>query len=204
VPSRGGRDRIWTFTFVRMTYDPSPEAGPAGQSSAAGSRDALAGSFPPRLLDLDAARLAEMDANGVDVHLLSLTSPGVQMLDSGTAVALAELSNDRLSEAVRRHPTRFAGLASFAPQDPLAATKEMERAIGTLKLNGFIVNSHTQNGYVGEQRFWPVLEAAEALGAPLYIHPRAPSDGMAAPFRNYRMEGRAGVMVWKQARTPCA
>lgn len=111
------------------------------------------------------------------------------MFDPATAVALARLSNDRLSEAVRRQPTRFAGLAAFAPQDPPAAAREMERAISTLKLNGFLVNSHTQNGYLDEARYWPILEAAEALGAPLYIHPRAPSDGMAAPFRDYRMEG---------------
>jgi predicted TIM-barrel fold metal-dependent hydrolase len=130
-----------------------------------------------------------MDANGVDMHLLSLTVPGVQMFDAATAVALARLSNDRLSDTVRAHPTRFAGLASFAPQDPAAAAKEMERAIKTLKLDGFLVNSHTDNGYLDEPRFWPILEAAEALGAPLYIHPRAPSDGMAAPFRDYRMEG---------------
>jgi predicted TIM-barrel fold metal-dependent hydrolase len=65
----------------------------------------------------------------------------------------------------------------------------MERAINTLKLNGFLVNSHTQNVYLDDSRCWPILEAAEALGAPLYIHPRAPSDGMAAPFRDYRMEG---------------
>jgi predicted TIM-barrel fold metal-dependent hydrolase len=65
----------------------------------------------------------------------------------------------------------------------------MERAINTLKLNGFLVNSHTQNVYLDDSRCWPMLEAAEALGAPLYLHPRAPSDGMAAPFRDYRMEG---------------
>jgi predicted TIM-barrel fold metal-dependent hydrolase len=177
------------LTFVRLTYDTSPEDAPTSQSPPAGSRDALARSFLPRLLDLDGGRLAEMDANGVDVHILSLTSPGVQMFDAATAVVLARQSNDRLSEAVRRHPTRFAGLASFAPQDPPAAAREMERAINTLKLNGFIVNSHTQNGYLDDQRFWPILETAEALGVPLYLHPRAPSDGMAAPFRDYRMEG---------------
>jgi predicted TIM-barrel fold metal-dependent hydrolase len=41
----------------------------------------------------------------------------------------------------------------------------MERAINSLKLNGFLVNSHTQNAYLDEERFWPILEAAEALGA---------------------------------------
>ena len=174
--------------LLRLIYDAPADTG-ATPSAAAGSRDALARTFLPRLLDIGEGRLAEMDANGVDMHLLSLTVPGVQMFETATAVAFARLSNDRLSDTVRRHPTRFAGLASFAPQDPAAAAKEMERAINSLKFNGFLVNSHTQNAYLDEERFWPILEAAEALGAPLYIHPRAPSDGMAAPFRDYRMEG---------------
>lgn len=146
----------------------------------------------PALLDLGDGRLRGMDEHGVDMHLLSLTAPGVQMFDADTATALATLANDRIAEAVRAHPTRFAGLASFAPQDPARAVREMERAIGTLGLNGFVVNSHTGNEYLDQQKFWPILEAAEALAAPLYIHPRAPSDGMAAPFRDYRLE----AAVW--------
>jgi 5-carboxyvanillate decarboxylase len=174
--------------LLRLIYD-APANSSANPSAAAGSRDALARTFLPRLLDIGEGRLADMDANGVDMHVLSLTVPGVQMFEPAAAVAFARLSNDRLSDTVRRHPTRFAGLASFAPQDPPAAAKEMERAINSLKLNGFLVNSHTRNAYLDEEPFWPILEAAEALGAPLYIHPRAPSDGMAAPFRDYRMEG---------------
>jgi predicted TIM-barrel fold metal-dependent hydrolase len=173
--------------LLSLIYDAAPA--PAGAPARPGDRDALARTLLPRLLDFDAGRLAEMDAHGVDLHLLSLGVPGVQMFRPDTAVALARLANDRLREAVRRHPTRFAGLAAFAPQDPSAAVKEMERAIRTLKLNGFLVNSHTDNLYLDDARFWPILEAAEALDAPLYIHPRAPSDGMAGPFRDYRMEG---------------
>lgn len=123
------------------------------------------------------------------MHLLSLTAPGVQMFSAEVGTALARLSNDRLAEIVRRHPTRFAALASFAPQDTRAAVKEIERAINTLKLNGLIVNSHTENAYLDQPRFWPILEAAQALDVPLYIHPRAPSDDMAGPFRDYRLEG---------------
>jgi 5-carboxyvanillate decarboxylase len=153
------------------------------------NRDASARLLLPNLLDIDAGRLANMDASGVDMHLLSLALPGVQLFEASQAAALARLSNDQLSEAIHRHPTRFAGLACFASQNPQQAAKEMEHSINRLKLNGFLVNSHTANGYLDEQRFWPILEAAEALGAPLYIHPRAPSDGMAAPFRDYRLEG---------------
>jgi 5-carboxyvanillate decarboxylase len=150
------------------------------------------GELLAQLLDVGAGRLRDMDAHGVDMQLLGLTAPGVQMLDSGQAVSLAQLANDRLAEVVRRHPTRFAALATFAPQDPARAALEMERATRTLQLNGFIINSHTNNEYLDLPRYWPILEAAEALGAPLYIHPRAPSDGMAAPFRDYRME----AAVW--------
>ena len=189
VVRRGGPSL--DLKLLSLLYDSPREVAPNAPSvgAAGAGRDALARTLLPRLLDVDVGRLADMDANGVDMHLLSLGMPGVQMFPTDTAIALARLSNDRLSEAVRRHPTRFAGLACFAPQHPGDAAKEMERAINVLGLNGFLVNSHTQGVYLDDPRGWPILEAAEALGAPLYIHPRAPSDGMAAPFRDYRMEG---------------
>lgn len=162
---------------------------PSTQVSAVGDRDRAALSLLPKLLDLNEVRIADMDVSSVDMHVLSLAMPGVQIFERAKAVHLASLSNDRLTEAIRRNPKRFAGLASIAPQDPGAAVKEMQRAIDESKLNGFLVNSHTENSYLDEPKFWPILEAAEALGAPLYIHPRAPSDGMAAPFRDYRLEG---------------
>ena len=142
----------------------------------------------PRLLDLENERLQEMDKNGVDMHLLSLTAPGVQMFDADTATELAALANDKLAAVIKKHPKRFAGIASFAPQSPKRAAKEMERAINKLKLNGFVVNSHTNNEYLDYPKFFPILEAAEALDACIYIHPRAASDGMAAPFRDYGLD----------------
>jgi 2,3-dihydroxybenzoate decarboxylase/5-carboxyvanillate decarboxylase len=142
----------------------------------------------PRLLDLEKERLQDMDKNDVDMHLLSLTAPGVQMFDADTATELAALANDKLAAVIKRHPKRFAGLASFAPQSPKRAAKEIERAISTLKLNGFVVNSHTNNEYLDYPKFFPILEAAEALDACIYIHPRAASDGMAAPFRDYGLD----------------
>lgn len=159
------------------------------ESNQVSNRDRAAKDMLPRLLDFDKVRLENMDSNRVDMQVLSLVMPGVQMFEPKQAMELASLANDRLSEVIRRYPTRFAGLGCFAPQDPNAAAKEMDRAINKLKLNGFIVNSHTENAYLDDPRFSMILEAAEALDAPLYIHPRAPSDGMAAPFRDYRLEG---------------
>jgi 5-carboxyvanillate decarboxylase len=183
---RGGTNL--DLKLLSTIYD-APQLPKEQPTPATTSRDGLARLLLPKLLDVGAGRLADMDASGVDMHLLSLAMPGVQMFEKDKAIALARLSNDRLREIIDRHPKRFAGLAAFAPQDPNAAAKEMERAIHTLKLKGFLVNSHTANAYLDEQRFYPILEAAEALNAPLYIHPRAPSDGMATPFNDYRIEG---------------
>jgi len=144
--------------------------------------------FLERLLDIEDRRLKEMDKFGVDMHVLSLTAPGVQMFDAERACELATLANDGLAEVISRHPTRFAGLASFAPQAPKRAVKEMERAISGLKLNGFIVNSHTNNEYFDDPKYWSILEAAEALDGCIYIHPRAPSDGLKGPLRAYALD----------------
>jgi len=70
-----------------------------------------------------------MDEAGVDMHLLSVTIPGVQMFDAASANVHAATANDRLAEAVRRRPTRLAGLACFGPQAPKAAAREMERVL---------------------------------------------------------------------------
>jgi predicted TIM-barrel fold metal-dependent hydrolase len=127
-----------------------------------------------RLLDVDGERLTIMDEGGVDVQVLSMTSPGVQMFDADTATAMAASANDRLADAIARHPTRFAGLATVAPQDPRRAAKEVDRAINKLKLNGLIVNSHTHGEYLDDPKFRPILEAAVASQAAIYIHPRNP------------------------------
>jgi 5-carboxyvanillate decarboxylase len=140
--------------------------------------NAAPGSSPllRRLLDLEGERIQIMDEAGVDMYLLSLTSPGVQMFDADTAANIATTANDRLAEMVKKHPTRFSGLASFAPQDPKRAAKEIDRAMNQLKLNGLIVNSHTGGEYLDDRKFWPIFEAATACNAAIYIHPRNMPD----------------------------
>jgi len=166
------------LALVRGIYD----AAPAAREGYGAMR------FLDGLLDVEDRRLKEMDSLGVDMHLLSLTAPGVQMFDADTACELATVANDRLAEIIARHPQRFAGLAAFAPQAPKRAAKEMERAIRTLHLNGFIVNSHTHGEYLDNPKYWPVLEAAEALDACIYIHPRATPDTMKGPLQLYAMD----------------
>jgi 2,3-dihydroxybenzoate decarboxylase len=142
-----------------------------------------------RLEDLGPRRIGDMDATGIAMQILSLTSPGVQIFDAATAVSLARSANDELAAAIAKPPTRYAGLAAIAPQDPPAAAKELERAVKTLNLKGAIVNSHTQGEYLDDEKFWDIFEAAEALEVPIYIHPNTPPNSMIKPFMDRGLDG---------------
>lgn len=142
-----------------------------------------------RLIDLDDHRIKEMDKAGVDVALLSLWSPGVQLFDKQQAIELAELANDRLTEAIKRHPNRYGGLITIAPQDPQKAAQEIERGITRLHLNGVLINSHTNGEFLDNKKFWPVFEAAVAHKVPIYLHPRTPPESMYKAFADYTMDG---------------
>ena len=142
-----------------------------------------------RMLDIGDRRIADMDAAGIDMQLLLLTTPGVQLLEADTAIALAAASNDQVSKAAARHPERFAALAAVAPQAPEAAAKELERAVSRLKLKGAVINSHTDGEYLNDQKFWPIFEAAEALDVPIYIHPNTPPRDMIGPLLSRGLDG---------------
>lgn len=154
-----------------------------------GSTSERARNVSERLQDLGSRRLADMDATGIDLQIISLTSPGVQVLKADAAIAMARLANDQLAEAIRRHPTRFAGLAAIAPQDPAEAAREMERGITKLGLKGVIINSHTLGEYLDDPKFWPIFEAAEALDTPIYLHPNTPPAKMIEPFLESGLDG---------------
>ena len=142
-----------------------------------------------RLLDVGEGRLRDMDAAGIDQQLLLLTSPGVQVFDAATAVAVAASSNDQVSEVARKNPARFAALAAVAPQDPPAAAKELERAVRRLGLKGAVINSHTRGELLDDTKFWPIFEAAEAMDVPVYIHPNTPPRDMIGPLLSRGLEG---------------
>ncbi len=142
-----------------------------------------------RIQDIGARRVADMDATGIARQLLLLTAPGVQVFDAATGSAIARDTNDALSEAIKKYPDRFAGLAAVAPHDPANAAKEMERGVRKLGLKGVVVNSHTRGRYLDEPEFWPIFEAAQALDVPVYIHPNTPPPSMIEPFLPRGLDG---------------
>ncbi|MEV5413824.1 amidohydrolase family protein [Thermopolyspora sp. NPDC052614] len=142
-----------------------------------------------KLADLGEERLADMDAAGVDHAVLSLTAPGTQVFDPARARDVAALANERIAEACRAHPSRFSGLAAVGFEDAPSAVAELERGVKELGLKGLICNSHIKGHYLDEERFYPILEAAEALDVPIYLHPQTPPRDMIRPMLECGLDG---------------
>lgn len=154
------------FSVANATSVAGPIAGPVGQYMAEVGR---------KLADLGEGRLAEMDAAGIDMQVLSLSAvdakPGS---DAAGAKDLSRRSNDVLAEAVHRRPDRFAGFATLSLLDPDGAAVELERCVARLGLVGAMIDGTTEGQFLDDPRFEPVLAAAASLGAPIYLHPAPP------------------------------
>src|SRR2546429_2213331 len=135
-----------------------------------------------QLRDLGACRLADMDAAGIDLQVISHCAPGAQHLPPAEAFERAMEANDVLADAVRAHPDRFAGLATLPTSDPLAAADELERCVRELDFVGAMVNSTlgTNGRFLDDPVFAPLLERAESMRVPLYLHPSAPPGSLRA------------------------
>src|SRR3954462_9284744 len=139
-----------------------------------------------RLDDVGQGRIAEMDAAGIDIQVLSHGAPSVQRLDPELAVRLARGANARPAETVPAHPDRFAGFAMLPTADPKAAADELERAVTKLGFRGAMVHGLTGSLVLDDKRFWPIFERAQALDVPLYLHPAIPHPAVIdAYYKDY-------------------
>lgn len=112
--------------------------------------------------------------HGVDLQVLTFTTPGVHIEPPERAVAFARRVNDALAAAVARPSRRFSALATLPLNDPAASVTELERAMRELKLPGAMLFSNVNGVALSDQRFRPLYEAADELGAVLHIHPTSP------------------------------
>ncbi|MEU3509643.1 amidohydrolase family protein [Streptomyces longwoodensis] len=130
------------------------------------------------LEDLDEGRLAAMDADGIDMQVLSnLTT---QYLPPGVAPELVRDVNDRLAAACQRHPDRFAAFASLPTSTPDQAPHELRRAVEELGFVGTLIHGRTDDEFLSSARFDPILRTAAELRVPIYLHPAPPTRVTAA------------------------
>jgi predicted TIM-barrel fold metal-dependent hydrolase len=138
-------------------------------------------------------KIADMDAAGVDVSVLSVNMPGPERLAPELGGEGARVCNDYLAETCARHPGRFVGLASLPLQDVPAAMTELDRSIDELGLRGAMLFSHIDGRPVDAPEFEPFYAHAEARGVPLVLHPTVPTWGHA--IADYAMIPMLGLMV---------
>jgi 2,3-dihydroxybenzoate decarboxylase len=95
---------------------------------------------------------------------------------------MARDANDRLADAVAKHPDRFAGFAALPTADPQAAARELERTVKELGFKGAMIHGHTQGVFLDDKKFWPIFGAAAQLDVPIYLHPAMPHPEAAKPY----------------------
>lgn len=135
-------------------------------------------------------RLRDMDEFGIDMSILSLTTPGVHIEKPERGIELARLANDEYAELRKLYPNRFQFLATLPLQAPDAAARELERAVKELGLCGAMIFSNVNGETLELEKFWPIYEAAEALDVPIMVHPTGPA--FSSYINDYRLVALLG------------
>lgn len=151
-------------------------------------------SLHAKLMDLGDGRIADMDASGITMQVLSISASPIDRMEVPAAQSLARDANDVMAAAVKAHPDRFAAFCTLALQDPPSAAKELERCVTQLGFKGVMVNGTVNGQFLDDVKFLPFFEAAAALDVPIYLHPAPPPKPvMDAYFSN--LPGQLGFFL---------
>ena len=150
--------------------------------------------FQEKLLDLGDARIADMDASGIDVQVLSLAAGGLDKLGAAAAASVARDANDLLAEVMIRYPGRFAAFATLSLLEPDKAAEEFERCVRQLGFVGAMAHGTCEGAFLDDPRFTPLFAAAEALDVPVYLHPAPPPEAVRAAYFD-GLPGAAGFLL---------
>jgi aminocarboxymuconate-semialdehyde decarboxylase len=150
----------------------------------------------PKLRFTPEERLKDMDAGGVDMHVLSIHMPLVSYhLGPSEGRQLARDVNDEIAAMVRQWPRRFAGLATLPAQDVQGAIDELDRAVNVLGLKGAELDTVVNGDNWDEPRFLPLFKAAESMGAVLFFHPQPQHNFLLQRTERYGLANSIGVIV---------
>lgn len=140
------------------------------------------GEIGRRLKDLGEGRLSLMNESGIDVQVLSVTTPALHNLEAEESVRLARETNDLVAATIAKHPTRFQGFAVLPMPSPDLAALELERAVTRLGLAGAMVCGRTREKNLDHPDFLSMLETAAKLNVPIFVHPQIPQAAVRAAY----------------------
>ncbi|MDB5115697.1 MAG: amidohydrolase [Mucilaginibacter sp.] len=133
----------------------------------------------PKLEDITNERLASMDTNGISMQVLSVDSSGANLLSQDAGPAFAMQYNDLIAEKINDYKMRFTAFAHLPMTAPLAAADELERTVKDYNFRGAMIRGLTEDQFLDHPKFAPILECAEKLNVPIYLHPGLPPKGVA-------------------------
>lgn len=139
-----------------------------------------------------AHRLGEMDRKGIDLRVLSVSTPNVYPLTASEQIAQARRLNDGLAALCAEHPTRFAGFASLPLADVAASLSELDRAVGELGMQGVMIGSNIDGVPLTDPRLEPVWKRIDALRLPVFEHPMFPKD--TSDLNEFELPLRVGLI----------
>lgn len=128
-------------------------------------------------------RIEDMDRVGIDVEVVSLSTPNVFFAEAKHQPDVARLMNDAYADLVSSHPTRFKGFASIPMDAPEAALRELHRALDDLQLNGVVLLSNIGGKPLTSPEYHPFFEEANRMGLCIFLHPMIPQSSEA--FREF-------------------
>lgn len=135
------------------------------------------GAVERRLLDFGRERLQLMDETGLDMQVLSLTTPALHQANRDS-VDLSRRINDGVAEVLARHPDRFETLATLPIAHPDAAVREFERCVKQLGFKGTMLCGRVGDANLDDPVFANVFEEAATLGVPILLHPQSPVEAV--------------------------
>jgi len=133
----------------------------------------------PKLADITGGRLQSMDANGITMQVLSVDSSGANLLNPKEGPAFATRYNDLIAERISGFENRFTAFAHLPMTAPIAAADELERAVNEYHFRGAMIRGLTEDKFLDQPEFAPILARAEKLDVPVYLHPGLPPKGIA-------------------------
>lgn len=145
----------------------------------------------PDMFDIE-HKLRDMDRKGIDMRVLSVSTPNVYPLPAADQVAEARRLNDSLAALCAQHPARYKAFANLPLADVPASLSEVDRAVGELGVAGVMIGSNVNGVAMTDPKFEPLWKRIDSLRLPVFEHPMFPRD--TSDLNEYELPLRVGLV----------
>ena len=125
------------------------------------------------------ASLSFMDEAQIDVAILSISSPGIQLTNANASRKLARMCNEYAASLISKFPKRFGGFAALPMTNIDDAVEEIIYALDVLKLDGIVLFTNSFGVYLGDKAMRSIFNVLQHYKAVAYVHPNASPDFVA-------------------------